>query len=315
MLLSIHRHYPAARLGQVAPLRSGITVLVVIGLFLVGGASVANAQYYFGGHGFGYGPHVSITIPAPGAMPMPGGYVGPGYPSPFAMMADHMARRHAQMAERYAARFGYQPAPAYVPVVPVPALPGVVRVDPYPPQDEIAPLGDAAYPEPDYHMEFAPDAGSFARAAVRLTNALSQMENGSVWIEYLHADQLAELANRGQLPSEVEMRNLAARYQGVVANPDLDWVRRADGFEEVLAGLTAITGSGMEPETDVYRQPMGGASSPSPRSGSPTVAPEVESAQGNASDDANQPEGESVLTNKDTEGSVEILPAPATTSL
>ncbi|EMI53148.1 hypothetical protein RSSM_05413 [Rhodopirellula sallentina SM41] len=301
--------------------------------------SAATAQYFVT-PGLGYGPRLSITVQSPAVVPVPGPFMGWGHPygfgpsgyysSPMAAMADHMARRHMQMAERMSARYGYPYGPAYVEVPPVP---GLVPVDP------VLPLEEPVYEDPyadgnidagweyEAFADLGLEVGAFQRAAARLTGALSRLENGDVWIEYLETNLLAELAARGRLLSPTAMQNLADRYQGVVANPSLGWLQSLDGFEDVMVGLLAITGG--NPEQDAYGS-RSSAAEPYSRStsGQPTVAPEISDADegvgtGNETEDETSDgesgdaseDGDSVLTNQKEEGSVEILPEPATRSL
>lgn len=131
-------------------------------------------------------------------------------------------------------------APPLPPVLP---YPGVID-----PSDRYLEhlLEDEAYPtEPreDFALpEMPSESGAFAASASRLSRELSRHENGEMWIDFLQPDQLAAMAADGLLPSGLELRDLAARYQGVLANPDLAWLRRVGGFEDTRAGLLAITG-------------------------------------------------------------------------
>ncbi len=342
MFQSTRFHRIAVRPGQVTALMSKLVLLFAVIVSAAGSCSVATAQY-FGMPGFGYAPPVSVTIgPGPGfGWARPDAYVGPAYyPSPMAVMADHMARRRFEMAERFAARYGYPYGPSYVVVAPIVEVAPVLPMEPAMPLDQADPYGDydGSGSEPQYgydpSLDVVPDSGAFARAAERLTSALSQMENGEVWIEYLESNLLAQMASRGQLLSESAMRNLSARYQGVVANPDLNWLRNLDGFDDVMAGLIAITGGGQETGF-VPRQPARDDVYSSQRTGQPTVAPEVDAARGNTPAEMEQgaeesteadsqngttqtgqsDKGDSVLTNEDGGGSIEVLPEPATTSM
>lgn len=254
--------------------RQVMTATLLAGIAMAMSASSASAQYLsVGGFGYGYaGP------PAVGwGGPM--GFMGPAYPPPFGFAARHMARRQAMM-QRFAERHAYRyPAPPLAPVPPV------------------APLRDAPYLEgpaaiapeeftrsPDFSLPLPPsESGAFAASAARLGRALSQRENGDVWIEYLQADRLVAMADHGQVPSGSELRELTTRYQGVLANPDLAWLVRTDGFEDTLAGLSALTGTfspGVPQSPARSGGPLPDARSTG-RSGVPTMAPDLHDAQGN----------------------------------
>lgn len=98
-----------------------------------------------------------------------------------------------------------------------------------------------------YHSgTFVPDdlsgAASWVDAAERLHRALSDHPDGEVWLEYLRPlDVVAAHVARSR-----ELIQLAERYAGVVANPDLAWLHNLDGFREVYQQLNQLTGASLE---------------------------------------------------------------------
>jgi len=250
--------------------------LIAIGVIALSTTASASAQYFQGpgfGFAFGFGPQITLGGPRPAWVSPPGWdspyrappAFGPPLlfaPPAFGLPSRYMARRQAMM-DRFASAYSlpgliplpispyaapYDPAPPYQ-IAPdgfayEPSLP-TLPVEPF-----VEPFATDTYPEfnnPEFNNpEFNNEAGAFAAATGRLTNALSRRENGDVWIEYLQCGRLADAAAAGQLPAGIDIRNLAAKYQGVIANPDLAWLMAADGFQETLAGLSAITNTGSE---------------------------------------------------------------------
>lgn len=298
--------------------------LVAFGVSTLVGVSEASAQY-FGGPAFGSRLSITIGGSAWGAPPVfaappilappvfapPAfGRFAPAYPAPFAFPSRYMARRQA-MIDRYSSVYAIPPVAPVLPVAPLPPFGSTyvtpsasasvstrLSFDPY--AENVVPQDSLGEPFREPNIQYGDEAGAFAAAASRLSDALSRRENGEVWIEYLQCDRLAASASVGQLPSSVELENLAARYQGVLANPDLVWLQSSDGFYETMAGLNAITGA----ENPTRDQP---ASAPSRNQ--PTAAPEP----GNARDNTESPsvpsqnlDGESILDSSSTEE----LPAP-----
>ena len=108
------------------------------------------------------------------------------------------------------------------------------------------------------------DVHALGHPALRFAESLARREDGKVWLEYLQPERLMTIAN----PAELE--ELALRYQGVLANPDLAWLRGVDGFGETVAWLN----QGQVPrDAPVAEQRAGTSQTRRPNSGEPTLAP------------------------------------------
>jgi hypothetical protein len=69
------------------------------------------------------------------------------------------------------------------------------------------------------------------QAARRLDNALARRgEEGDIWRRYLSTELI--VASREQPLSDSEWTQVLQSFDGVVANSDLRWVMRSDGFAE-----------------------------------------------------------------------------------
>jgi hypothetical protein len=142
--------------------------------------------------------------------------------------------------------------------------------------------------------------------ALRLAAALSDREEGQVWLEYLQPERLLMTDN------PAELADLALRYRGVTANPDLAWVSRLDGFSETVGWLSQRLPLETEPvrpatfaKPSQAENPQGNSESNSQGNDSrikskkdePTLAPAL-------------PEEENVVP-KQEKSAIENLPAPA----
>lgn len=171
--------------------------------------------------------------------------------------------------------FAYPPYPAFMPVLPVPPVgpwggPGS-RIDVGPNHVDIrtpgfqyrSRLGGPLAPVLPPSQPSAP----LSRSAARLAVALSVHPDGDVWLDYLQPERVASAT-----PSQ--RAELSLRYRGVLANPDLAWLQRVDGFEETLDWLTAESEVG----GSTFDSPGSLPGSPSRRrSNEPTLAPKLPS--------------------------------------
>lgn len=275
------------------------------------GSTQASAQY-FGPAFFGFRPGLTVGV-------------GPGV----AIGAiPRWSRRAPIYSSRYAPLYppiGYRGAAVVVPVLPATPLPptqpyGYAAPNPIQPIEvqsrfsfgpghiDIqvpgfsyqARRGVAAFPA-DHPMPptsmgngNAHRGHSLGHPALRLADALAQREEGEVWLDYLQPERLATTDN----PAELD--ELALRYQGVMANPDLAWLRGVDGFSETVAWLS----QGQAPPNQFAPEPSVAVAEPlTPKSGEPTLAPALPEQEPEAREESS---------------SLETLPAPApepTTSL
>lgn len=286
------------------------------------GATPASAQYFgpFGfrpGFGVGLGPGVAIgAIPRWSRRP-------PIYASPFAPLYPPIGYRAPVLVAPVLPALPLPPAPSYRYAEPASVFPadtgsrisiGLGHVDIQVPgfsyqarRGVVPPPVD--YPMPPSALQYSspPTAGDLGHPASRLANALAQREDGEIWLDYLQPERLAMSDN----PAEID--ELALRYQGVMANPDLAWLQRLDGFNETVAWLSqtpvfpdvpAPSSLPMRPDTAVPQEDFPVAKPATPLPGEPTLAPSL-------------PEDES-QEQREESSSVEALPAPSpepTTSL
>ena len=77
------------------------------------------------------------------------------------------------------------------------------------------------------------DAGSvdrqWAKVTEQLARGLAVSEYGEAWLEYLGPRQLPSLVARGK---NKELQELMSHYDGVVANPELQYITATPGFTE-----------------------------------------------------------------------------------
>ena len=67
------------------------------------------------------------------------------------------------------------------------------------------------------------------KATEQLARGLAVSEYGEAWLEYLGPRQLPALIARGKT---AELQELMTHYDGVVANPELQYITATDGFAE-----------------------------------------------------------------------------------
>ncbi len=67
------------------------------------------------------------------------------------------------------------------------------------------------------------------KATEQLTQGLTASEYGEAWLEYLGPDQLPALIAQGKM---TELQELMTHYDGVVANPELQYIMATSGFAE-----------------------------------------------------------------------------------
>lgn len=67
------------------------------------------------------------------------------------------------------------------------------------------------------------------KATEQLTRGLTASEYGEAWLEYLGPDQLPALIAQGKM---TELQELMTHYDGVVANPELQYIMATHGFAE-----------------------------------------------------------------------------------
>ncbi|MGV3484147.1 MAG: hypothetical protein ACO1RT_07005 [Planctomycetaceae bacterium] len=115
----------------------------------------------------------------------------------------------------------------------------------YPPVATLEPLGSSAVivakpsgvvstqsrlPLPADNLPADAIPGALRDAAHRLSANLSRRPNDAdIWLGYLAPDRILAALDSGSSPKR--MAELLRSYDGVTANPSLDWLVRTDGFE------------------------------------------------------------------------------------
>ncbi len=194
-----------------------------------------------------YGPRYRGAIPY--GNPLPGGYsayraapysVGPSYR---AYYSDHRA---------------LVVVPESVPPLPVAPLVPPPRYD-IPSYSEVFPPNASASLSPSRLVNLA---DRLADSAAKLRRSLARSREESTWVGYLQPGAIESLADRlhnGRGFSDIatgEVRGLIANFDGVSANPDLNWLSRSPGFHEsrtALAELLSVLGE--EPAEEFTAEP------------------------------------------------------------
>ncbi|MEM6366641.1 MAG: hypothetical protein AAF745_19600, partial [Planctomycetota bacterium] len=89
-------------------------------------------------------------------------------------------------------------------------------------------------------------------AVDRLTRALSGHSSETVWLDYLQPQRIAMLLDQLELATspdeqaqyQSQLAMLGRNFAGVLANPELAWITRLDGFQTVAAGLAGFGARG-----------------------------------------------------------------------
>jgi hypothetical protein len=82
-------------------------------------------------------------------------------------------------------------------------------------------------------------ASQLAKATEQLASGLAASEYGEAWLEYLAPHQLSSLLTQGKI---AEVRELMSHYEGVVANPELQYITATPGFAETRSLLKRYLG-------------------------------------------------------------------------
>lgn len=203
-------------------------------------ASTASAQYF--GPRFGFPGRAAFALP-----------FGP----PIVLPPAPMAYRYGPPIGAIARWSRFPPVSPVLPAYPVASyVPRPLSVDISPNRIDIRTPGFEYRAErhlvPQSATDFMPlpihpGTGSLSEAAYRLAAALSARPDGEVWLDYLQPERIARSADPG------ELAELSPRYQGVMANPDLAWLAKEDGFREILGQLSGMS---QEPASSSIQTPI-----------------------------------------------------------
>lgn len=129
-------------------------------------------------------------------------------------------------------------------IAPIPAIPLVA-----PPRYDIPSYADVFPPTvavPSSSSRPVSLADRLADSAGKLRRSLARSRDESTWVGYLQPGAIESLADRlysGRGFNDIttdEVRGLIANFDGVSANPDLNWLSRSAGFHESRAALAEL---------------------------------------------------------------------------
>ena len=240
--------------------------------------SVAEAQLVRVGR---YGGGVSVRVPFVSVDVLPYGG-GTRVRAPFTSVNTGAYRYGYGYPAGYAPY--YAPAPVYrsVPVYPAPVYPAPVYPAP------VYPEVGYVQPEPNPYQSVRPASSDslpdrLIASAQQLKRSLSvRRDDSDIWLDYLGPDRIIATIERGESPGS--LRALLTNYDGVVGNPDLSSISRANGFRQTHQLLRSFVDS--PPAASSTRRVESPASNgdsilvPSPDAGTdgPTLAPAVKPA-------------------------------------
>lgn len=181
------------------------------------------------GGGFGVAPsriHISIGVPPTFPFPIgvaPGHFIPPpvsrfGYDAWSGGYPDYRSQYNLRIEQEHQASLRFSGGSLVRPIL---------QSDPHADWPAVTSQGVAAV------------SGQMIQAARRLDQSLARRgEEGDVWRQYLSTELI--VASDQQPLTDAEWINVLQNFDGVVANGDLRWVMRSDGFAETRQWASAL---------------------------------------------------------------------------